>query len=97
MGDCEFNGNATQRTFDGNGILQGTQDINIDGYKVGGAAQVTGGINGVYTILPRLSIDGAWNWYNDQHSEGSLEKAPISMPSYDTVDAGFSYKMLVGK
>lgn len=97
MGDWQFNGDATQRTFDGNGILQGTQDINIDGYKVGGAAQVTGGINGVYTILPRLSIDGAWNWYNDQHSEGSLEKAPLSMPSYDTVDAGFSYKMLLGK
>jgi hypothetical protein len=96
MGDWQFDGDATQRTFDGDGLLIGTQDIEIDGYKVGGAAQVTAGINADYTILPRLSVDGAWNWYNDQYSEGSLSSEPIAMPSYDTVDLGFSYKMLVG-
>ena len=98
MGDWKFDGNATQRTFDGDGNLVGTdEEINIDGFKVGGAAQVTAGVNGSYIILPRVSIDGAWNWYNDQYSEGSLSKETLALPSYDTVDLGFSYKMLVGK
>lgn len=31
------------------------------------------------------------------YSTGSLEEETIAMPSYDLVDAGLSYKMLVGK
>lgn len=98
LGKWEFDGDARQRTFDANGFEVGAQEqINIDGFKVGGAAQVTAGISADYEILPRFSVDGAWNWYNDMHSEGDLSDRPISLPSYDTVDAGLSYKMLLGK
>ena len=98
LGEWQFKDNATQRTFNQDGTQIGDEEeIIIDGFSVGGAAQVTAGINGVYEFLPRTSIDAAWNWYNDIFSTGSLEKAPLSMPSYDTVDLGFSYKMLVGE
>ncbi|WP_194767297.1 TonB-dependent receptor [Tamlana sp. I1] len=97
LGEWQFKDNATQRTFDNDGVQIGSdEEIVIDGFNVGGAAQVTGGVNGSYEFLPRASFDAAWNWYNDIFSTGSLELAPLSMPSYDTVDLGFSYTMLFG-
>ncbi|MEL0643687.1 TonB-dependent receptor [Olleya sp. Ti.3.14] len=100
LGDWKYEGNASRRTFDGDGNEIGTQtEIDVDGLNVGGAAKVTGGINLDYEFLPRFSFDTAFNWYNDQHSEGSFSKdaPPLSLPSYTTVDAGLSYKMLVGE
>ncbi|WP_417866670.1 TonB-dependent receptor [Xanthomarina gelatinilytica] len=98
LGDWQFKDNGVQKTFDNNGDQVGEDiEVVIDGFNVGGAAQVTAGINASYEFLPRLSVDGAWNWYNDMYSTGSLTKATIAMPSYDMVDAGLSYKMLVGK
>ena len=98
LGEWQFKDNATERTFDQDGTQIGDDtEIVIDGFSVGGASQVTAGINGSWMFLPRTSIDAAWNWYNDMFSTGSLSEAPLSMPSYDTVDLGFSYKMLVGE
>jgi len=98
LGDWQYKDNANQRTFDGDGNQIGSDEVvEIDGFNVGGAAQVTAGVNASFEFLPRLSVDAAWNWYNDMYSTGSLAEPTIAMPSYDMVDAGFSYKMLVGK
>ena len=98
LGDWQYKDNATQRTFNEDGNQVGDDVVvEIDGFNVGGAAQVTAGINASFEFLPRLSVDGAWNWYNDMYSTGSLEEPTIAMPSYDMVDTGLSYKMLVGK
>ena len=98
LGDWQFKDNATQRTFDNDGTEIGEGiEVEIDGFNVGGAAQVNAGINASWEFLPRFSVDGAWNWYNDMYSTGSLTEATIAMPSYDMMDAGLSYKMLVGK
>lgn len=100
LGDWKYEGDVTRRTFDADGVQIGEETkIDIDGLNVGGAAKVTGGISADYEILPRFSFDSSWNWYNDQHSEGnfSQENPPVSLPSYDTVDAGLSFKALVGK
>ncbi|PNQ74974.1 TonB-dependent receptor [Hanstruepera neustonica] len=98
LGEWQFKDNANQRTFDNDGNQIGSdEEIVIDGFDVGGAAQVTAGVNGSFEFCKNTSIDGAWNWYNDLFSTGSLEEAPVSMPSYDTVDLGFSYKLLVGE
>lgn len=98
LGDWQFKDNATKKTFNADGVqMGGDENIEIDGFQVGGAAQVNAGINASYEFLPRVSVDGAWNWYNDMYSTGDPEAPTIAMPSYDLVDAGFSYKMLVGK
>ncbi|GGX07464.1 TonB-dependent receptor [Aquimarina muelleri] len=98
IGDWVYDGNASQRTFDGNGTEKGEkEEIKIDGFKVGGAAQVTAGISSKYIIAPRFVIDANWNWYNDLYSQGSLTKKSLALPSYNTVDTGLSYKVLVGK
>lgn len=98
LGDWQFKDSAILREFDEDGNQIGDdQVVDIDGYDVGGAAQVTAGINASYEFLPRLSVDGAWNWYNDMYSTGALDQPTLAMPSYDLVDAGLSYKMLLGE
>ncbi|WP_223032534.1 TonB-dependent receptor [Hanstruepera marina] len=98
LGEWQFKDNAIEREFDQDGTqVSPDKEIVIDGFSVGGASQVTAGINGIYDLCRNTSIDAAWNWYNDIFSTGSLDQAPLSMPSYDTVDLGFSYKMFVGE
>ncbi|WP_370477633.1 TonB-dependent receptor [Tamlana flava] len=97
IGDWTFKGDASQRSFDQDGDEIGSATaVEIDGFNVGGAAQFTAGVNANYEILPRFSVDGAWNMYDDFFSTGSLEEPTLELPSYDTVDVGLSYKMLVG-
>jgi hypothetical protein len=101
LGDWTFEGTHTTRVFDTDGdeIPEENGEVDLDGLKVGGAAQVTGGINADYEFLPRLSVDGAWNWFNDLYSNGRISKdtPAIALPSYDTMDLGLTYKMLLGK
>jgi outer membrane receptor for monomeric catechols len=98
LGNWQYKGNATQRTFNENGTQIGSDlEIEIDGFNVGGAAQVNAGINASWEFLTRLSVDAGWNWYNDMYSTGSLADPTIAMPSYDLVNAGLSYQMFVGK
>lgn len=98
LGDWTFKGNGSQRSFDQDGDEIGSaMVVEIDGFNVGGAAQFTAGVNADYEILPRLSVDGAWNMYDNFYSTGSLTEETLELPSYDTVDAGLSYKMLVGE
>lgn len=98
LGEWQFKDNATERVFNQDGTQIGQEEeIVIDGFNVGGAAQVNAGINAIYEFLPRTSVDAAWNWYNDMYSTGSLTSATVRLPSYNTVDAGFSYQMFVGE
>lgn len=107
-GSWEYKDDAVIRSYDIDGALISTaQTVNIDGAKVGGAAQVTAGLGFDYKILNNLSIDSNWNWYNDLHSditpdpEDALDPnyvfKPISLLSYNTVDAGLSFKHVVNK
>jgi outer membrane cobalamin receptor len=99
IGNWEFDGNGSQRTFDESGTeTDPATEVNLDGVKVGGAAQFTAGLSGSYEFLPRLSVDGTWNLYNNLYSQGNTtaDSPPIELPNYDTVDTGISYKWMVG-
>ncbi len=100
IGDWKFDGNGMQRTFDETGTITDPDSVvDLDGVKVGGAAQFTAGVFASYEFLPRLSLDGTWNLNNNLYSQGrtTVSSPPIELPSYDTVDAGLSYKWLVGR
>lgn len=100
IGDWVFKGNGSRRVFDeaGNEIETSTI-VNLDGVKIGGGAQFTAGVFASYEVLPRFNVDGTWNQYDNLYSQGAAtqEDPSILLPSYDTVDAGLSYKWLVGK
>ncbi|WP_242203833.1 TonB-dependent receptor [Aestuariivivens insulae] len=107
VGDWTYDGNVTTRTTDDTGavVSQGATSY-IDGAKVGQAAQFTAGISADYEILPRFKVGANWNQYDNLYGnadfgsdefENQSNRGSIKLPSYDTVDAGVSYKWLLGK
>ncbi|MCD0464628.1 TonB-dependent receptor domain-containing protein [Flavobacterium sp. ENC] len=107
-GIWEYKGNATVNAYyqaDNTPVpgFQGTT-IYMDKVKVGDAAQMTASLGASYEVLTRVTVDANYNFndklyaginptnFTSQNNKGSLE-----LPSYGLVDAGFSYKMLVGQ
>jgi len=97
VGNWEYQDNAvTRRTDESNNLLDETK-TDVDGGKVGDAAQTTWGLGAKYEFLPRFSIDADWRNYSKLFSNVGAVKNNLELPSYDLVDAGISYKMLVGE
>ncbi|MGE5944047.1 MAG: TonB-dependent receptor domain-containing protein [Flavobacteriales bacterium] len=107
VGDWKFDGDVTTRITDDQGNLISNGDTSyIDGVKVGQAAQFTAGVSVDYEFLPRLKVGANWNQYDNLYGtvdfggaefETENNRGSIKLPSYDTVDAGVSYRMLLGK
>ncbi|MFH4963589.1 TonB-dependent receptor [Gaetbulibacter sp. M235] len=109
VGNWEYNGNVTAAYFDDSnspivvGGVEQKETLYLDGVKVGDAAQFTSQIGVVVKPAKGLTFDADWrradNLYADinpvdfdfEDHQGSLK-----LPSYNLVDAGLSYKMMVG-
>ncbi len=96
FGNWEYADNAISTLFDENLNPLLVTETDLDGGKVGDAAQTTWGLGAKYEIFERFSIDADWRNYDDLYSN-VVVKENLLLPSYDLVDAGISYKMLVGK
>lgn len=96
FGNWEYADNAVSTIFDENLNPLLVTETDLDGGKVGDAAQTSWGLGAKYEIFERFSIDADWRTYDDLYSN-VVVKENLLLPSYDLVDAGISYKMLVGK
>lgn len=96
LGNWEYDGNAITTTRDENLNTLLVSETDLDGGKVGDAAQTTWGLGAKFEIFERFSIDADWRNYYNLYSNVAA-KDNLELPSFDLVDAGFSYKMLVGK
>ena len=96
VGNWEYNGNAISTIYDEslNPLL--VTETDIDGGKVGDAAQTTWGLGVKYEFAKNVSFDMDWRNYDDLYAN-VVAKNNLQLPSYDLFDAGISYKMLVGK
>ena len=107
VGNWEYKGNSKSNRYDAtNNPISGGVDstLYLDGVKVGDAAQTVASIGGAYEIFERFSVDANYRFtdklfaaispgsFTTENNSGSLQ-----LPSYELMDAGFSYKMLVGK
>ena len=105
-GDWEYSGNSTSNRYDAanNPISGGTSTtLYLDGVKVGDAAQMTAAIGASYEVLTRVFLDANYNYFDNLYAaispanfNNAANKGSLELPSYGLVDAGFSYKMLVG-
>lgn len=95
-GNWEYLGNAvtTLRDEDRNVLKVTASDV--DGGKVGDAAQFSAGAGLKYTIVERFSVDADYRYYDKLYSRGSAAKNNLELPSYGVLDAGVSYKWLLG-
>ncbi|RSK41722.1 TonB-dependent receptor [Mangrovimonas spongiae] len=97
VGNWEYVGDAQTTTRDENLNTLSVEMEDVDGGKVGGAAQTTFGLGFDYEILERFSIDADYRYYNNLYADVGAIKENLELPGFGVTDAGISYKMLVGK
>lgn len=97
IGNWKYEGNSVTRQTDENQNLLLEELVDVDGGKVGDAAQTTWGLGVKYEIFKGFSVDSDWRTYNDLYSNTGAVKENLMLPNYDLVDAGITYKMFVGK
>ncbi len=111
VGNWEYTGNPTGTVLDDGRNVLGTAELILDGVKVGDAAQFTARIGAELEPVERLKFDASYyradNLYadfdvlsfqdNDLDGIADNDGFLLELPGYDLVDAGVSYKMLVGK
>jgi outer membrane cobalamin receptor len=106
-GDWRYKGNSISNRYDmnNNPVAGGTSTtLYLDNVKVGDAAQMTASLGASYEVLTRVTLDANYNFNDNLYaiiSPANFSKADnrgsLALPSYGLMDAGFSYKMLVGK
>lgn len=97
IGDWQYEGSALRTETDESLNVLRISSSDVDGGKVGDAAQTTWGLGAKYEIFTRFSADADWRTYNDLYSNTGAIKENLMLPNYDLVDAGVSYKLLIGQ
>ncbi len=103
IGDWVYKGDVETKTLDLDGtILESGNIAYLDGTKVGEAAQFTAGLGFVLAPAKGLKFDANWNLNAKMYGlvdlassefENKNNRGSIELPSYNTVDAGLSYKL----
>lgn len=107
LGNWDYKGNSTSNRYDvlNNPIAGGTATtLYLDKVKVGNSAQLTASLGGSYEVVKRVIFDASYLFVDKLYANISpasfsteTNKGSLLLPSYGLLDAGFSYKMLVGK
>jgi len=106
-GDWKYDGTSISNRYDANNeaIAGGTSTtLYLDGVKVGDAAQMTASFGARYEVVTRVWLDANYRFQDNLYASinpanfsSATNKGALELPSYGLMDAGFSYKMLVGK
>src|SRR5690606_7097274 len=96
VGSWKYVGGSIEETRDENRNILSTEENDLDGGKVGNAAQTTFGLGAKYNIISGLSVDANFRYYSDLYADRQ-EKDNLKLPSYNIVDAGISYRMPLNK
>lgn len=106
VGDWEYKDNVTANFFDDgqNPIEGGTGTINLDGVKVGNAAQFTASAGVDYEVINNLKLDATYrfadNLYADYDAPSALNNDSFEvfeLPSFGLLDLGVSYGLDLGE
>ena len=97
IGDWQYVGNTVRQVRNEDQAILSTSDNDVDGGKVGDAAQFTLGFGLDYTITDDLSIDFDWRFYDGLHANVGAVKENLKLPAYDIADLGISYRLKIGE
>jgi iron complex outermembrane receptor protein len=92
LGDWKYDKDVYVRKFDEDQNLLSEAIQDVEGSKVGAAAQTTFGLGAAYKITKGLSIDADWRSYSDLYADVVI-KDNIELPAYDLFDAGITYNL----
>ena len=97
VGDWVYQGNVVNRVVDEDQNVISTTEADVDGGKVGDAAQFTAGMGIDIQLAERWSMDSDIRFYDNLYADVGAVKENLKVPSYHVVDMGMSYKMYVGE
>ncbi len=92
VGNWEYNDDIYRRTVNEDRVTIEESVDDVDGGKVGIAAQTTFGLGIIGKITPKLSVDADWRKYDDMYTS-FIAKDNVQLPGYDLTDAGITYRM----
>jgi len=95
VGDWIYEGDAITRVQDEDQNIISTETVDVDGGKVGDAAQFTAGLGLDVDLAERFSFDSDIRFYDELYSNVGAVKENLKLPSFHVVDMGLSYKMFV--
>ena len=95
IGDWIYEGDAITRVQDEDQNVLSTESQDVDGGKVGDAAQFTAGLGLDVELAERFSFDSDIRFYDELHANVGAVKENLKLPNYHIVDMGLSYKMFV--
>jgi len=96
IGDWQYVGDAVTRLTDEDQNVISTETQDVDGGKVGDAAQFTAGLGVDMKLAENLSFDTDVRFYDELYSDVGAVKENLLLPSFHIWDAGLSYKMYLG-
>ena len=97
VGDWVYQGSVVNRVVDEDQNVIRTTEADVDGGKVGDAAQFTAGMCIDVQLAERWSMDSDIRFYDNLYADVGAVKENLKVPSYHVVDMGMSYKMYVGQ
>ena len=96
LGDWVYKGEAVTQVTDEERNVISTETNDFDGGKVGGAAQLSGGLGATYRINDMFSVDSDWRYYDKLYSDVGAVKENLELPSYGLLDAGVTFRVPLG-
>lgn len=96
VGNWEYKGDAVTQVTDEDRNVISTERIDYDGGKVGGAAQLSGGLGVAYRINSMFSVDSDWRYYDKLYADVGAIKENLELPSFSLLDAGVTFTMPLG-
>ena len=97
LGDWTYVGSVIQQERDEEQNVGDETIVDVDGGKVGDAAQTTFGIGFDWDVCDNFSIDSDTRLYKDLYANVGAVKNNLKLPSFGLTDLGASYRMYVGK
>ena len=95
VGDWIYEGDAISRLQDEDQNVISTETVDVDGGKVGDAAQFSAGLGLDVDLAERFSFDSDIRFYDELYANVGAVKENLELPNYHVVDMGLSYKMFV--
>ncbi|WP_431125014.1 TonB-dependent receptor [Flagellimonas flava] len=96
IGDWKYLGEAVTQVTDEERNVISTETVDYDGGKVGGAAQLSGGLGVNLRFNDMFSFDSDFRYYDNLYADVGAIKENLELPSYSIVDAGLTFTIPVG-
>jgi len=97
VGNWEYKGESITRVSDENRNILSEDAVDVDGGKVGDAAQFTYGLGTDYKFTDRFSADADYRFYDKLYASVGAVKDNLELPSFGILDLGATYKLPFGQ